>query len=223
MTQIHTNLSLKRGWLISERSGSLGADLLLFPVVSLFSESATMSLCSRWVTQYLSLLSQSMLYAHVSFAWVTTWGSVTYTFYSCNASGNKQKQRLISRECKQDYSLKGNGLWLRVICSQRLLFPFPACFMFKYCLYGKKPVIFWVCMHYFLSRGDSNMISRNHEWLIWVLLVTKTSVRFLFLISTFDCGYSRRFCFLHFNTLGGYLFSPDCVQSSVLDTEEGGY
>ena len=75
----------------------------------------------------------------------------------------------------------------------------------------------------FLSRGDSNMISRNHEWLIWVLLITKTSVWFLFLISTFDCGYSRRFCFLHFNTLSRYLFSPDCVQSSVLDTGEGGY
>lgn len=156
---------------------------------------------------------------------VTTGSSLMHTStYSRDASGNKQQQRLIPRECQQDYSLRENRLWLKKKSPAAKGFYSPSklvsCLNIAYV--EKKPAIFWVCMCCFVSWGDSNMISRNHEWLIWVLLVTKTSVWFLFLIKAFDCEYSKRFCFLHFNILDRYLFSAYGVQSSVLDTREEG-
>lgn len=138
--------------------------------------------------------------------WLSTWSSVIRTFYSCNASGNQQQQRLTPRDASRTSYSEEMVCDKESSAAKGFYSPSKLVFTFKYCLYGKKPVIFWVCVHYFLSRGDSNMISRNHEWLIWALLVTKTSVWFLFLISTFDWGYSRKFCFSHFNTLGKYLF-----------------
>lgn len=159
---------------------------------------------------------------------VTTGSSLkhTSTYYSRDASGNKQQQRLIPRQCQQDYSLRGNGLWWKKKKKSPAAKGFYSLSKLVSCLniaYVEKSQWYFECARgCFVSRGDSNMISRNHEWLIWVLLVTKTSVWFLFLIKAFDCEYSRRFCFLHFNTLGRYLFSAYGVQSSVLDTREGG-
>lgn len=105
--------------------------------------------------------------------------------------------------------------------------------MFIYCLgVGEATVPLKASLSFFLPGEvtlmiprdhDSDMISRNQEWLIWILLVTRTSVWFLLLISTSDSEYSRRFWALHFHACGRWSFSVHGEQNSGLDTGERCY
>lgn len=87
--------------------------------------------------------------------WVSTWRSFTSTFYSWNASDNKQWQRLTPRDASRTTRSEEIVGDKESSAAKGFYFPFPACFMFKYCLYGgekKASDILSVCALFFKSR-----------------------------------------------------------------------
>lgn len=116
-----------------------------------FSEAGSVSFCSRMVTQHLSAESEGAVCSR--FLWVEWLKEALSCILFIHASGNKQQQRLIARECQQDYSPEEMVCDKESPAAKGFYSPFQACFMFKHCFMWKKASdILSGCTLFFKSR-----------------------------------------------------------------------